>query len=195
MTRHNTACSVKEMETRADIVLEMERKYGPVTDEERSRIVEAYEELERSFLRFRNKRACFLIEWAPGTTDTLFGRPDDDRNVSDSERPMITGCRTALIRMFSDRSIRDCLFLLQMNEGPLSSEPRRFSHDHTDGIKPAGVMAPEFTEYLFRYLLKTVRGTDHDFRFTWFFDVYDILISYGRSGGWAKPLADTSWSR
>jgi len=165
--------------TRDDVVLEMERRHGPVTDEERSRIGEAYEELERSFLRFRNKSACFLIEWIPGTTGTFFEEPSHDRNGFGSERFALTGCGTALIRTFPDHSIRDCLFLLRMSEDPFSSEPRQFVHDHADAIRRTSIMEPPFTDYLYRYLLKTARGTDCDFRFTWIFGVSDVLNETG----------------
>ncbi len=87
---------------------------------------------------------------------------------------------SAFVRALPDNRIHDCLFSLWITGEPLSCEIVTADRGWRKTFRFGPPIQPDYKEYLFRYLLKEARGSDHDFRFTWLIGFKEIFDYFDR---------------
>lgn len=172
------------------VIGEIEGRYGPLGPSERKNILYAYERLSGRFFAYGDGHASLLVEGEPGTTLPIFGdfeeyhSPDPTGEIEPATW-LNTGTELkdgpAFVRMDRNRHrIQDCLFFLRITDEPAFCEVIPASRGWWGRYCFGPMLWPEFWEYLFRYLLKEARETDHDSRFTWMIGDEEILTFFGR---------------
>lgn len=173
---------VEESAAMNGIIPEIEKRFGLLTRSEQDGILNAYERLSDMFSAYEDEYACLLVEWNPGTTLPIFGNsdkrfPGPDGEIGkkwiDTGTPYNPG--PAFIRALPDNRICDCIFSLWITGEPACCEvvPARRAWRGIFRFGPP--IWPDFKEYLYRYLLKASRESDHDFRFTWLIGFREIF--------------------